>query len=253
MREVVCLSRLTFLQGVRSRVFYTLLFFAALLVLSTVVLNQMTVGDPTKIIQDVGLATVSFFTLLLILFVGSEVVGKDMETPAVFFILSKPISRARYLLGRFLGLLGLLYANMVAFTGIILLILFLYSHTFKWVLFLSVGLTAIEMAILLSFLCLFFLFISPTLTPFLVLAIFVIGHTTTEVREIFAHKEGIYHYVSIGLYYLFPNFDLLSVQTEVVHNVPIPILHLVYGCLYGIAFVVVVLWIAIWILNRKDF
>jgi len=57
---------MTFLQGIRSRVFYTLLFFAAILVLSTVVLNQMTVGDPTKIIQDLGLATLSFFSILAI-------------------------------------------------------------------------------------------------------------------------------------------------------------------------------------------
>ena len=67
MRKILALSQLAFLQGFRSRVFYTLLFFGALLVASTAILNQMTVGDPTKIIQDLGLATLSLFSLLIIL------------------------------------------------------------------------------------------------------------------------------------------------------------------------------------------
>ncbi len=253
MRKILALSRITFLQGVRSRVFYTLLFFAGLLVLSTVVLNQMTVGDPTKIIQDLGLATLSLFSLLIILFIGAQIIGKDMETRSIYLILSKPINRAQYLLGRFLGLLSLLYANMAAFSIIILFILFLYSHTVKWSLLLSVGLTAMEMAILLAFLLFFFTFMTPTIAPFLVLSVFVIGHTTTEVKAIFAQKEGFYHLFSMALYYVFPNFDILSIQTEVVHNVPIPARHFIYGIGYGLALIILILILTHLVFRRKDF
>jgi len=253
MRKVLALSQVTFLQGIRSRVFYTLLFFAAIMVLSTVVLNQMTVGDPTKIIQDLGLATLSFFSILIIVFVGSQIFGKDMESQTVYIILSKPIGRGQYLLGRFFGLLAILYVNMAAFSIMILLLNALYSHAFKWTLLMSVFLTAMEMAILLSFLVFFFVFITPTLAPFLVLAVFVIGHTTTEVRAIFSHKHGFYHAFSLALYYLFPNFDLLSVQTEVVHNVPIPLAHILYGMGYSLVVVMLVLLLSHLIFRTRDF
>ncbi len=253
MRKVLALARITFLQGIRSRVFYTLLFFGAVLVLSTVVLNQMTVGDPTKIIQDLGLATLSLFSLLIILFVGSQILGKDMESQTIYLILSKPIGRGQYLTGRFLGILVILYANMAAFSLMILLLNALYSHSLKWSLFIAAGLTALEMAILLAFLVFFFIFITPTLAPFLVLAVFVIGHTTTEVKAIFAHKHGIYHTFSLALYYLFPNFDLLSIQTEVVHNIHIPLSHLFYGLGYSLALITLVLIASYLIFRTRDF
>ncbi len=223
------------------------------MVISTVVLNQMTVGDPTKIIQDLGLATLTLFSLLIIVFIGNEILGKDMESQTIYLILSKPIGGGQYLLGRFLGILTILYANMLAFSLMILFLNALYSHTLKWSLFISVGLTALEMGILLSFLILFFVFITPTLAPFLVLAVFVTGHTTTEVKTIFAHKHGFYHLFSIALYYLFPNFDLLSVQTEVVHNVHIPLSHLFYGIGYSLIIICLVLWISYLIFLNRDF
>ncbi len=253
MRKTLALARITFLQGTRTRVFYTLLFFGVTMVVSTVVLNQMTVGDPTKIIQDLGLATLSLFSLLIIIFVGSQILVKDMESQTIYLILSKPMGRGQYILGRFLGILAILYANMMAFSIMILLLNFLYSHHLKWALFVSAGLTALEMGILLAFLVFFFAFITPTLAPFLVLAVFITGHTTTEVKAIFAHKPGFYHLFSIALYYLFPNFDLLSVQTEVVHNVPIPSGHLFYALGYSVMLICFILWASHLIFRNRDF
>ena len=253
MRKVLSLAWMTFLQGVRSRVFYTLLFFGVLLVAGTVVLNQMTVGDPTKIIQDLGLATLSVFSLLIIIFVGSQVLTRDLESQAIYLILSKPISRGQYLMGRYLGILSILYVNMMAFAAIILFILSLYTHAIKWPLLLSVGFTALEMAILLAFLLFFFTFVSTALAPFLVLAVFVIGHTTAEVRTIFAHRHGIYHLFSLVFYYLFPNFDLLNIQTEVVHDVPVPLMHFVYGAGYSLTLIVLVFMAACLIFRTRDF
>ncbi len=253
MRKIFSLAGVTFLQGVRSRVFYTLLFFGALLVAGTVVLNQMAVGDPTKIIQDLGLAALSVFSLLIIIFVGSQILTRDLESQAIYLILSKPINRGQYLLGRYLGLLAILYVNMAVFSAIILFILSLYTHALKWSLLLSAGFTALEMAILLAFLVFFFTFISAALAPFLVLAVFVIGHTTTEVRSIFAHKQGFYHLFSRVFYYLFPNFDLLNIQTEVVHNVPIPAMHVVYGAAYSLTVILLVFIASCLIFRTRDF
>ena len=67
-------------------------------------LALLTVGDRVKIIKDVGLASISFFGALMAILIGTGLVYKEIEKRTIFTLLSKPIRRAEFLLGKFVGL-----------------------------------------------------------------------------------------------------------------------------------------------------
>ena len=61
----------TFKEAIRDRILYLLLFFAAVCLLMSRVLSLLTVGDPLKIIRDVGLSAISLFGMLMAILIGT--------------------------------------------------------------------------------------------------------------------------------------------------------------------------------------
>ena len=94
----------TFRETVRDRIFYLVAVFGFVMLVSTAVVSPLTIGAQGKIMSDVGLAAMLVFGLLVVVFVGSNMVRKEMEMGTILTILSKPVSRRQYLWGKFLGL-----------------------------------------------------------------------------------------------------------------------------------------------------
>ena len=83
----------TFKEAVRDRILYLLFFFAAVAIILSRVLAMLTVGDRVKIIKDVGLASISFFGVLMAILIGTGLVYKEIEKQTIFTLISKPIHR----------------------------------------------------------------------------------------------------------------------------------------------------------------
>lgn len=101
--RVKALALSTFRETVRDKVFYLVGVFGFIMLSSTAVLSPLTVGAQGKIMSDVGLASMSLFGLLVVIFVGSGMVRKEMDKGTILTILSKPVGRREYLFGKFLG------------------------------------------------------------------------------------------------------------------------------------------------------
>ena len=75
--------------------FYNLLLFAVLLVGASILIGQLTAGQDVKIIKDLGLAATSLFGLFIAIFVGINLVSKEVDRRSVYPLFAKPIRRAR--------------------------------------------------------------------------------------------------------------------------------------------------------------
>jgi ABC-type transport system involved in multi-copper enzyme maturation permease subunit len=93
-----------FKESVRDKVLYNLVVFAVLLIGISYLLGQLTAGQDVKIIKDLGLAAISVFGLLIAVFIGIGLVWKEVERKSIYSVLSKPITRAQFVLGKFAGL-----------------------------------------------------------------------------------------------------------------------------------------------------
>ena len=92
--KIAAIALNTFKEAIRDRILYLLFFFAAVAMAFSRVLAVLTVGDRVKIIKDVGLASISFFGVLMAILIGTGLVYKEIEKRTIFTLLSKPIRRS---------------------------------------------------------------------------------------------------------------------------------------------------------------
>lgn len=123
MRQIFAIALNTFREAVRNRILYLILFFSLLLIGSSGVLGELTTSDKEKIIKDLGFAAISWFGLAISVFLGVSLVYNELEKKTIYTIVSKPISRWQFLLGKFAGLMLTIYINVLIMTFFFLFIL----------------------------------------------------------------------------------------------------------------------------------
>ena len=74
--------------------------------------RQLTAGQDLKIIKDLGLAALSIFGLLIAVFIGIGLVAKEVERRSIYSLLTKPVTRAQFILGKYSGLVMTLAVNL---------------------------------------------------------------------------------------------------------------------------------------------
>ena len=114
MRAIGLVALAAYRESVRDRVPLTIVGFGVLLVAASYLISQMTAGQDLKIIKDLGLAAISILGLLIAVFIGIGLVAKEVERRSIYSLLSKPVTREQFLLGKYLGLVMTLAVNLAA-------------------------------------------------------------------------------------------------------------------------------------------
>jgi ABC-type transport system involved in multi-copper enzyme maturation permease subunit len=94
----------TFREAVRDRVLHGVLGFGCAVLFFTLALAQLALTEEARVIQDVGLASISLFSVLVAIFLGSSLLYKEIERKTLYVILPKPIRRTEFLIGKYLGI-----------------------------------------------------------------------------------------------------------------------------------------------------
>ncbi len=244
----------TFKEAVRNKIFYLLIFFGIFFSFSSKLISILTIGDTLKILKDIGLASINFFSVIIAVFTGINLVYKEIEKKTVYFILSKPVERRDFILGKFLGLaLTILVALtiMISFFSIFIL---LFSGTFDPYILLYFIFLFTELLIVISISILFSSFSTPILSSIFTIILYLIGHVIWTFNE-FKYKfinpiEKIFAY---SIYYLFPNLEKFNIKGAIVMNDPINIKIIFSTLAYGIFYVSAILLISIHIFKHREF
>ena len=101
MRTLGYVAVNVFRESVRDKVLYNLVVFAVLLMAASYLIGQLTAGQDIKIIKDLGLAAIATFGLMIAVFIGIGLVWKEVERRSIYSLLTKPISRAQFIVGKY--------------------------------------------------------------------------------------------------------------------------------------------------------
>ena len=112
LSNLIIIARNTFRETVRDRVLDNLVFFVLLITAAAVFLGELTAGNEARVIVNLGLTAVLFFGTFIAIFVGVSLVSKEIERRTVFAIFAKPVTRAEFLVGKYLGLCLTLLVNV---------------------------------------------------------------------------------------------------------------------------------------------
>ncbi len=253
MNKVLAIGLNTFKESIRDKIFYSLLFFAVILILFSIVLGKLTIGDPMKIIKDFGLGAISIGGTLIAIFVGIGMVYKEMEKRTIYIILSKPLARWQFLMGKYLGLSLTILVEVAVMTILLFALCFVYEKTVPWPLLTAIVPIYIEILVILAFAVFFSAFSSPFLSGMFTMAVFIIGHFTQDLRLLAKSSEDrVFKILADGAYYLLPNLERLNYKTRVVHDLAIPGQEIGLSVVYAICYISVVLISAVFIFENRD-
>lgn len=182
--KIGAIAGITFKEAKRDRILYLLFFFAAIGIVASRVLAVLTVGDRVKIIKDVGLASIALFGVLMAVLIGTGLVYKEIDKKTIYTLLSKPLHRAEFILGKFLGLVLTLFVMTAAMTVIFLAIVLAHTGAIEGRLLVAVAYIFLELVLITAVAILFSSFSTPILSSLFALAFYLIGHLSWGLKLI---------------------------------------------------------------------
>jgi ABC-type transport system involved in multi-copper enzyme maturation permease subunit len=244
----------TLRESVRSRILYGLLFFALLMIGSGVVVSSLSYVERGRILQDVGLASIRLFGVAIAIFVGINLIHKEVDRRTVFTILSKPLTRGTFLLGKWVGLTLTIWLQ----TGIMALtfaaVSLLAGAPLGWAHAAFFVLVAAELALVVAIATLFSAFTTPVLAAFFTTGVWVVGQLTRELRDIGAASEAVaVEWATWLLHRTLPDLESFDLSIEAAHMLPIAASDVWLPLAYGAGYAALVLVLAVAVFERRDF
>ncbi|MEB3284595.1 MAG: ABC transporter permease subunit [Candidatus Sericytochromatia bacterium] len=239
MRSLFAIARNTWLETIRDRILNTIVLFALVMIAASLLLGQLSAGQDIKIIKDLGLAAINFFGVVIAVFVGTNLLYRELDKRTVFVVLTKPVSRWRFLGGKLLGLLATLTVLSGAMGGGYLLLLASIGVKLHSGLYIALGFAWFELLVLTTLTLLFATFTTPVLSAVYVLALYFIGHNLNTFRHLVEQTIPGIKEALLALFYVLPNLTLFDIKNQVVYGfspAPVQIFWVgVYAVLYSLA------------------
>ncbi len=251
--RILAVARNTFREAVRDKVLYVLLFFAAVTIFGSKALGWISIGQDIKIVKDITLAATSLFGVLIAIFVGTSLVYKEIDKRTLYTIISQPMYRYEFILGKYLGLMGLLAVVVLVMTGTAAAYVLLLGGALEGVYFLAVLLIFSKLLLITAFAILMSSLSSPILGAIIVFSAYVFGHATAVFRQLPPQFDGTMAKRILEIaYYIIPNLSNFDIRAEAANGVPVAGAYIGYVLVYGLAYTVVLLILACVIFEEKD-
>ena len=222
MRPVWILATNTYREVIRDRILYALVLFAFLLIGLSLALGQLSFAEQSRISANFGMSAIHLCAIALAIFVGSNLVYKEIEKKTVMTILVRPISRAQFIFGKTLGLTLVILTMIFGLAGILAFVFWgLGKHVDERFAIVLVGLLA-ESLVLLGVTLVFSMITKPILVVCFSFGVFLIGHWQGSL-EYFAQKDGSapLKVISTVVSHTLPNLERVNWKSLVLYEQPL--------------------------------
>ena len=256
MNRVVTIALHTFKEAVRDKVLYNLIVFAFLMIAASILFGSISVGIQQIIVIDLGLSSISVFGVLMAIFIGIGLVSKEIERRTIFHILSKPVRRLEFIVGKYLGLLLTLVINTAIMTvGFYLAIFYQTRHLDAGDLapLTTIYFILLQLAIVVALAIFFSCISTPILSAVFTFCVYVIGHFLSEMRWLGTTlHSNLMKTITTILYYILPNLSDFDFITRTAHGERISSALVVSNSLYALLYVTVLISASILIFEERE-
>jgi len=254
LRAVATIAANTVREAVRSRVLYTLLFFALLLIGTGTLLSTLSYVERERILQDVGLAAIRVFGVAIAIFVGIGLIHREVDRRTIYTILSKPISRTQFLVGKYLGLVATLWLQLAIMSAAFAAVSGLAGAPFDRGHAAALLLAGAEMAVVVGVATLFSAFTTPMLASLFTTGLWAIGHLSRDLRELgLQSQDAVVRTLAQAIHRALPDLSAFDLTSQAVHRLPIAASDVCLPLAYAAGWIVLLLATASIVFERRDF
>jgi len=251
--RVAAVALNTFRETIRDRILGVIILFALAMIVASLWLASISLGQEDRMIKDFGLAAISVFGLIVAAFVAASLVRKEVEKRTVFIIFSKPVSRSEFIWGKFLGLAATMLTVLTGMTVFLFALAWVVAGSPSGSLLLAGLLVFLQLLVVMAMTMLFSTMTSAILASVWGICVYAAGQLSHNVLSLsrLGHSE-VTHVLSTAVFFVVPNLSAVDLRAAVVgeagHGTT-----LLAWCAYLVAYLVIALFAATWIFARKEF
>jgi Cu-processing system permease protein len=252
--QVLAIAANTFRETIRDRVLAVIVVFALIMIAGGLWLGSISLGEQGRMMKDFGLVAVTFFGLIVAVFIAASLVHKEVEKRTVFVLFSKPVSRAGFITGKFIGLCGTMAVVLAGMGVFLFLLVWAVAGDASGMLLAAVAMIYVQLLPIMAVTIFFSTLGSAILASVLGICVFVAGQLSHNVLALtrLGHNP-IIEGLSWIVYVVIPNLTAVDVKTGVVGESTPLWSEITLWSIYLLAYVVVVLAIATLVFRRKEF
>jgi len=254
VNQLLAIATNTFKETIRDRVLAVIVVFALVMIAGGLWLGSISLGEQGRMMKDFGLTAVTFFGLIVAVFVAASLVHKEVEKRTVFVLFSKPVSRASFIAGKFLGLCGtmaIVLAGMGLFLFVIVLVV---DRSPSGMVLVAVLMIYVQLLAVMAVTIFFSTLSSAILASVLGICVFVAGQLSQNVLALTRlGKNPVTEVLSWVVYVVIPNLSAVDVKAGVVGEQTLSWEQTGLWTAYLLAYVVVVLALGVLVFRRKEF
>lgn len=258
----------TWREGIRKKTLVGFLILSLLVIFGSTFMSSFI--DPTadkdisgKLIKDICVTTISIFGVLITIFISASVVPNEVENKVIYTVLSKPVRRFQYLLGKFFGVQMIILVNLALMGALFFMALLMREGAMPTLLLWSILLTYFEFLIISAFT----FAISTTSTSAVLptiggLFIYLVGNLTEYVKDVYVRAsesaeplQQLVAYVAQALSATLPNLQNFSLKEQILNgqiNDPPTEVLIPNLILYGLVYAVSGFILAYWVFRRRE-
>ncbi len=120
MQKLFTISQLTFKEMIRQPVYTIILLSGSLMIYISPWLSMFTLLNSDKLVRDMGLATILLSAILTAAFLSSGLIFLEIENKTTVTVLSKPVRRLEFMLGKYFGLLSGIFLVVLQLTIVLI-------------------------------------------------------------------------------------------------------------------------------------
>ncbi|MGC8579839.1 MAG: ABC transporter permease [bacterium] len=232
MNRIYAIARNTLRETIRDKIVYVVIFFMVLGLLASQLITPLTMGEQIKIVQDLSLAFLSFFSVLLVILVGTSLLRKEMEGRTIYLVLSRPVKRYEFIIGKFIGMVMfdivvIVIMSAGAFVNILLVnkgiyYSMWYFHEFHYFAIAVAMFFVLMQLIILNAVSIFFSVISSSsiISAIFTFFVYLAGISTDTLKQLAeTARSPMLLYITKFFYYVLPNFAILDLKNNAIYGV----------------------------------
>lgn len=247
---VTSIAKVTLLELIRDKILYNLLFFAVGLILLGTMASRLTFIQPDRLVLDFGISAMHLAGAAIAILFGATLIPREFERRTFSIALSRPITRAQFVFGKYLGLLTLLFFNHFLWTGIYLLSLGLSSFRgfffhYQPILFLSMLFLFFHSAVVGALALAFSTWTTASLSIAFTIGFYLIGNSVTTLHLVLSKFQNpVVKTIGYGLVSALPNLEAFNLGLSVVYGYAISPWTVLQALFYFVIWIVVSMFVA---------
>ena len=250
----------TFREAARIRVLYGILVLVVGSNLLAIALGQLSLHESGRVARDVGLAGISLFGSLTAIFLGVFLLYTEVQRRTIHAIVSKPISRWEFVVGKFAGMAVVLSVLVGVFAVAMVVMLVVQGAGVSGGVAKAVVLSWLEVITVAAIAIFFSSFSTPFLSGIFALAMWVIGRLTPDLEAQARSAAPWIRVTTRVALEIVPDVHLFAVSGRTldgsavsVHGEFVPWSYVALAAAHGIGWTVALLALAALLFHRRDF